>query len=512
MATILVVDDQPPIRHLLTAFLSTKGHRILEAGDGAEALALVRRRHPDLVITDILMPSMDGYEFVRQLRSDAAVAGTPVIFYSAIYHQMEAQALARACGVPHIITKPADLDVINETVEAALTERPTLVPAPAAEFDREHLRLLTDRVAQENSRLNRIVETIADGILFFDLEGRITFANSTAERIIGLPRQEICRRTHLNWALQITAGDGQPVIPEESFFTRVKRTRESVHGEERCLVRPDGSRIIVSCNAAPIGDPAGELTGVLGSFTDITDRKQADEARREYTERLKSLSQQLMKAQEVERRHIARELHDEIGQALTAVKINLQAILRNPDTAKLAARLEESIGTVERTLNQVRNLSLDLRPSILDDLGLVAALRWYLDRQAERAGFGAQFTAEAFEEPLAPELEITCFRIVQEALTNVVRHARARHVYVSLGRRNGELWLAVEDDGIGFDQSAARDRAVQGASLGLLGMQERVVLLGGRLDLDSTLMRGTRIQVYFPLASPPEPVAELQRS
>jgi PAS domain S-box-containing protein len=510
MATILVVDDQPPIRHLLAAFLSSKGHCILEAGDGAEALALVRTHHPDLVITDILMPSMDGYEFVRQLRSDPAIAGTPVIFYSAIYHQMEAQALARACGVPHIITKPADLDVIHETVEAALAERPTLVPAPAEEFDREHVRLLTDRVAQENARLNRIVETIADGILFFDLEGRITFANSTAERFIGLSRQEICRRTHQNWALQITASDGQPVATEETFFARVKRTRAPVQGEERCLLRPDGSRIVVSCNAAPISDVTGALTGVLGSFTDITDRKRAEEARRRYTERLQSLSQQLMKAQEVERRHIARELHDEIGQALTAVKINLQAILRNPDTEKLSTRLEESISTVERTLNQVRNLSLDLRPSILDDLGLVAALRWYLDRQAERAGFAAQFTAEAFEEPLTPELEITCFRIVQEALTNVIRHARARHVYVSLECQHQQVCLSVEDDGIGFDKTAARDRAVQGASLGLLGMQERVALLGGRFDLDSTPMQGTRIRVRLPLASCPEPARQPQ--
>src|SRR5579883_1354795 len=290
MATILVVDDQPPIRHLLTAFLSTKGHRILEAGDGAEALAMVRSRRPDLVITDILMPGMDGYELVRQVRSDAAVAATPVIFYSAIYHQMEAQALARACGVPHIITKPADLDVIGETVEAALAERPTLVSVPAAEFDREHVRLLTDHVAQENSRLNRIVETIADAILFFDLEGRVTFANPAAERFLGLSRQDICRRTYRDLARDISRPDGRPVPPDETLFARVKYTRTTVHGEERLVTRPDGSRIIVSCNAAPINDVTGALTGVLGSFTDVTDRRQAEDARREYTERLKSLS------------------------------------------------------------------------------------------------------------------------------------------------------------------------------------------------------------------------------
>jgi signal transduction histidine kinase len=216
-------------------------------------------------------------------------------------------------------------------------------------------------------------------------------------------------------------------------------------------------------------------------------------------QRLQSLSKQLLEVQEAERRHIARELHDEIGQALTAVKVNLQAALRLRELSSLPPYLEESIGIVERTLQQVRNLSLDLRPSLLDDLGVVAALRWYIDRQAGRAGFQAQFIAEPPFLRLPPEIETTCFRVVQEALTNIVRHAQAEHVQVELKKIQDELELSIHDDGVGFDIRSVLERAAGDLSVGLFGMQERVQLAGGQIEIDSDLDLGTTIQVSFHL-------------
>ncbi len=220
-------------------------------------------------------------------------------------------------------------------------------------------------------------------------------------------------------------------------------------------------------------------------------------------QRLQTLSRRLIEAQETERRHIARELHDEIGQALTAVKINLQAIQRLPDPSTLTAYLQESIEIVERALQQVRNLSLDLRPSLLDDLGLIAALRWYIDRQAQRAGFTARLTADPIETRLPADIETTCFRVAQQALTNIVRHAQARHVDVELRHSDAVLELIIRDDGVGFDVQAALDNAVKGASLGLLGMQERVLLIGGQIEIRSAPGQGTEIQARLPLTSKP---------
>jgi signal transduction histidine kinase len=225
-------------------------------------------------------------------------------------------------------------------------------------------------------------------------------------------------------------------------------------------------------------------------------------------ERLHTLSAQLINAQETERRHIARELHDEIGQALTIVKINLQSLQpfavagadrpTPPQVAQTA--LQDSLNTVDVALRQVRDLSLNLRPSILDDLGLVAALRWYVDRYSQRTGLTTAFRVTGSLPPLPANVATACFRIVQEALTNVARHAQAQRVTVALKPQAEALHLLIEDDGIGFDVEAARVHALQGSSLGLLGMEERARLVEGHLALHSTPASGTQIHVHIPLA------------
>jgi signal transduction histidine kinase/HAMP domain-containing protein len=215
--------------------------------------------------------------------------------------------------------------------------------------------------------------------------------------------------------------------------------------------------------------------------------------------RLRSLSQQLIELQENERRHIARELHDEIGQAMTAVKVNLQAIARLAGTSPLTPHLEESISIIDRTIQQIRNLSLDLRPSLLDDLGIVSALRWYVDRQAQRAELEAEFTAFPQDMRFSPALETTCFRIVQEAITNVVRHAKANQVSVEIIQNGVELNVVVRDDGVGFDLNALQERTPHDTTLGLLGMRERVELVGGRLEILSEGAAGTQIRACLPI-------------
>lgn len=215
--------------------------------------------------------------------------------------------------------------------------------------------------------------------------------------------------------------------------------------------------------------------------------------------RLQSLSQRLIEVQEQERRTIAGELHDEIGQALTIVKMNLQAVHINADRTQAGDRMDECVAVVERALEQVRSLSLDLRPSLLDDLGLVATLRWYVARQARAASFALHFSADEPAGRLTSVLETVCFRIAQEALTNVVRHAQAREVWVQLRCGAAELGLTIRDDGLGFDLAQAEARASRGESFGLLGMRERASLSGGRLSILSAPGQGTVVSAGFPL-------------
>jgi signal transduction histidine kinase len=219
-------------------------------------------------------------------------------------------------------------------------------------------------------------------------------------------------------------------------------------------------------------------------------------------ERSQRLARQLLLAQEGERRRLARELHDEIGQALTAVKLNLEALGRTLDSTPTEP-LKDSLALVEHALQQVRGMSLDLRPSMLDDLGLAAALRWHLDRQAQRGGLTLEFSASPVDLRVPTLLEITCFRVAQEAMTNVLRHAGARSVRVRIWLEQDALQLRMHDDGAGFDIAAARRRAAEGGSLGLLGMQERVVLVGGKLDITSTAGAGTVLHVRLPVSERP---------
>ncbi|MGP0066577.1 MAG: PAS domain S-box protein [Isosphaeraceae bacterium] len=222
-------------------------------------------------------------------------------------------------------------------------------------------------------------------------------------------------------------------------------------------------------------------------------------------ERLEVLSRRIIHAQEDERRQIARELHDEIGQAMTSVKINLQGLVNQ--AAGQDERAIECIAIVDDALNRVRGMALDLRPALLDDLGLVAALQWYVERHARRTNLEGRFIADPEDLRAAPEVETACFRVAQEALTNIARHARASRFSVELLQLNHGLELIVRDDGCGFDPAEAMVRAAGGASLGLVGMNERVELVGGKVAFVSAPGKGTEVQVSIPGGTPVSPRA-----
>jgi len=263
-------------------------------------------------------------------------------------------------------------------------------------------------------------------------------------------------------------------------------------------------------------DGVGHLVGWRGRrarlviINDITERLRTQQALgranlelEQSHERLRALSRRLLEVQEEERGRLARDLHDDIGQALTALKIQLESLSLAGDGA-LRARLAEGVQTVQHTLERVRQLSLSLRPSQLDDLGLAAALRSHLDRQAILAGLTAHFDAAEAPQDIDPDTETACFRVAQEAINNVLRHAHARNLWLRVFTAGGRLALSVRDDGRGFDLEAARRGA---ASLGLVGMEERIALAGGSLELRATPGEGTVVLATFPVGRRTEQAA-----
>jgi signal transduction histidine kinase len=239
-------------------------------------------------------------------------------------------------------------------------------------------------------------------------------------------------------------------------------------------------------------DEVNFVWSVANLLATVIEQRRVAAELREKREQLQTLSRKLIEAQEAERRAVARELHDDFGQVLTALKLNL--IRSERDEA-------ESISLVDGAIARMRDLAYDLRPPMLDELGLSASLRWHVEREARRAGLEFQLELAPPEVRWAPTVETTCFRVAQEALTNVIRHGQARRVEVELHDAGGELRLTVRDDGRGFDVSEAHRRAIRGGSQGLLSMHERVALAEGVLEIDSSPGRGTAVHARFPLSA-----------
>lgn len=373
---------------------------------------------------------------------------------------------------------------------------------------REEIR--SNDVLQHHAKL---LDLANDAILVRDLErDTIDYWNDGAVRLYGWTSKEAAG-AYIHDFLKTTFP--QPLADiKKTFLAKGYWAGELLHTTR------NGQRITVSSRWTLLKTSDGAASASLELNTDITEQKRAQEALKAAHEelehrvaertaalsdansRLRILSRRLMEIQELERRAIARDLHDEIGQALTAIKMNLRELGEQRDGSTAAADgkpLSDSLQILDQMLRHIRNLALDLRPSMLDELGLVPALRWYIGRQAERAGWKVQFLADEVRTRPSPEVEISCFRLTQEALTNVARHAKATVVEVRLEMGRRQLDLIIRDNGIGFDSNLIRTGARAGTSVGLSGMEERVRLAGGHMVIQSAPSTGTEIRATFPI-------------
>lgn len=354
--------------------------------------------------------------------------------------------------------------------------------------DIEHQVQIERSLSADATRYQELAEASDEGIWTVDAEGKTDYINRRGAELLGCTVEEIIGRSPCDFYFAEERAGAEARLAERRLGTS---QRHDVR-----LRRRDGGELWTHIVALPLIGDDGTYRGALAMFSDISARKRAEQQLREYSDDLRTLSRSLLETQESERGDLARELHDEIGQILTVVSMNLHATRRLiPPAAE--RRIDESIKIIDHAIQQVRSISLELRPSMLDDLGLDAALRWYVDRQAQRTGLLIQLSLQLLER-LPSDLESTCFRIIQEGVTNATRHARARHVWVMVRQSLQALDLCVRDDGVGFDPEAARRRATSGACIGLLGMRERARLAGGRLDVESSPAHGSEIRVRIP--------------
>lgn len=262
----------------------------------------------------------------------------------------------------------------------------------------------------------------------------------------------------------------------------------------------NGSCRYVEISAAPFWGAENSFLGIIETMRDITEHKQAQEDLLQYTRRLKAISARLAEVEDMERQRLARELHDQVGQNLTALGINLNIIqmelpVEMPDL--LRYHLDDSLLLVEQTTEQIRDVMADLRPPVLDDYGLVAALHWYGEKISRRIGISITVAGDEPHPRLESNRENALIRIIQEALTNVAKHALASRVMISVESNPASLRLTLEDDGVGFDPDSIAKPEISGG-WGLISMTERAAAVGGHCRIISSPHLGTQVIVELP--------------
>lgn len=350
---------------------------------------------------------------------------------------------------------------------------------------------LRDELERFKRRLRSVFE-LAPVAIWIAEDDRIVFANQAAERLFGRVGPIVGQ------ALYDLLEPGS----HEAVRTQVARALAGapdvamVHGD---VARADGTRCEVEIALAALPDHG--RTTVQMVVADVTQRRRESAELALSRESLRRLSINVLEAREEERRRIARELHDELGQRLTALKMELSALPGVGTQVARQERVDGLLSMLDDTLASVRRISSDLRPMMLDDLGLNAAIEWLARDTARRMGIEITVRLNENDAPVDDRVATAVFRMVQEALTNVTRHARATGVTVTLRQHDGELELVVEDNGGGYPESAMQREG----SFGLLGMRERASMLGGWLEHGNAPGGGARLTVQLPLSARPRP-------
>jgi signal transduction histidine kinase len=510
---IVVADDNADMRDYLRRLLRER-YRVHTVSNGEDAVRAARELKADLILTDVMMPGLDGFGVLRALRADPATQAKPVILLSARAGE-ESRVDGLQAGADDYLVKPfaarellarvsAHLKMARVRVEAAKVERQL-----RAETELERVRL-RDSFIQAPSAMALLTAP----------EYRFTFMNDAYV--------VIARRNSKEEILGKTVHEVFPELKGHGIlemFDRVYETGETyVANEAQVRLKRNGDEELAYMNFSyhPMRNVAGKVEQILVHAVDVTEQvvarthlEERVKARtielEEAEERLRTLNNRLLQAQDDERRRIARELHDSAGQTLAALSMSLipleeQLLLKNRELSKLATT---SVGLVDELSKELRTMSHLLHPPLLDEAGLKSALRWYVEGFAERSGIQVELQLDERFPRLPQEVETTIFRIVQESLTNIHRHSGSKKAFLKLENDSKDTRLEIRDEGKGIAQFDTQRNQPKKVGVGIQGMQERVRQLHGTFQLRSG-EKGTTVLITLP--SKPRPAISLMES
>jgi len=492
-----------------TAFLTVSEFLVISFFAGAIALLVRHRDRFDKSVTRALVTSM-----VFSILSELSMAlqlgrrGFPfllghmlkIVAFYYIYRAVVETGLARPLAVLYRNLKASEQAAarLNEELDGRVLARTDELRGA-----NERLRLEIDvrrRIEEElrgSERKYRIVaENTYDWEWWRDSEGRFIYSSPSCERITQYAADAFLADPDL--LLRIIHSDDLPgfVIHQNTI-----EPGPSLGELEFRIIRPDGSFRWLSHTCLPVFDESGRTGGRRGSNRDITERKRDAESLRESESRLRRLSSQIMTAQETERRRISRELHDDLGGALAVLKLRMNLVAKklSPAPADIREEGRQIMELIDQIIDNVARISRDLSPSILEDLGLVPGLRRLIENFGKIHKIEVASDLAGLDAPLSKDAQFMLYRILQEALTNIGKHSRAKNASVAVRQENGRLLVTVGDDGQGFDAGAKDMKSAAEKGMGLATMKERAHMLGGTLEISSEAGLGTRVILVIPV-------------
>lgn len=555
---ILLVDDDPLQLKLTHVWLANSGFDVLTAADGTSALEEARRHRPDAIVSDVLMPSVDGFALCLAIRRAKETESIPVVLTSSSYIEDSDRALAARVGASVLVAKTDGLDALVRTIDAALRVGPPPSSGDSLEaINDEHAKrtlwqlerqvrqnahlvhrsnLQAARLAvlasvsealARNLTLNGVLGEvlascldmagISKGVLYLaENNGRLAFKHQTGfsepempnvrrvfgyEDVIGA----IARRGNVTPVPSpaITADCAQTLIAgmqASSLLVVPVSWSDTIYGTVILGTRPedDISHEDAIAFARVLGAQIGQALSLSHAFANLA---ASEDALRNSREELRRLSAHNQKMREEEKARIARELHDDLGQQLTALKMAVTLVEHKNDAAAKPSVSRDDLrgmsASIDQLVDSVRRIAGDLRPVMLDDLGLIEALEWMATEFSSRYRIRVTNHIDAGAITFNQQSRIEVFRMVQEALTNVARHSGATEVVLDIVRDDPHCIVRIVDNGRG----AERDARLGRNSFGLLGISERAVLLGGEIDIRTAPGSGFALTAILPLAS-----------
>lgn len=462
---ILIVDDEIETLNPLCDLLSGWGYDVTGYTSGKKALEALNMQDFDILLTDLVMPEIGGIELIQ-----SALQMRSLMICIIITGQGTIQTAVESMktGAFDYILKPIEFKTLRQILSRAMEVR---------------------RLRDSEEKYRSIVEDQTELICRFLPNGMLTFVNEVYCRYFSIKREDLIGQNFMNFVYEEDKKDVIKRITSPSYENQVLT-------HEYRVVIPKGTVRWQQWTIRAICDKQNNIIEFQAVGHDISTRKQAEEELKNSREQLRNLSAHLQSVREKERMRIAREIHDELGQALTALKMELSWLNNKipKDQLSLHEKTKSMVELIDKTSETVQRISEELRPGLLDDLGLGAAIEWQAEKFHNRTGIPCEVYLNPEEIIVNQDISTAIFRIFQETLTNIIRHAKASYVKVKLQEINDEIELEVSDNGKGITE----EQIYHPQSFGIIGIRERVYLLKGKVTIVGVPDKGTTLTVHIP--------------